>query len=345
MAKAAPSIEPSMQPSIEVIGSGVVGLTCALAFAERGCRVRLITASQGPDADCCSWWAGGMLAPDCEMEAAEPLIGRLGQEGIAFWRAQRPPPTFAGSLVVAPRRDNRELDRFARMTENWRWVEGEALAALEPDLGGRFARALHFPDEGHLDPRASLKSLYARLQQVGVTLESGRRLPPEELAAAPEADWRLDCRGLAARDSLPKLRGVKGEMVVLQSQEVRLSRPVRLLHPRFPLYIVPRDDGHFMVGATMIETEGRRRVSARSLIELLSSAYALHPAFGEAEVVEIGVDARPAFPDNLPRLELQDRRLYVNGCYRHGFLVAPALAARAVALLLDGKRDPEVMDD
>ncbi len=106
----------------------------------------------------------------------------------------------------------------------------------------------------------------------------------------------VDCRGLAARDALPDLRGVRGEMVVVRTHDISLSRPVRLLHPRIPLYIVPRGDGVFMIGATMIESEERRAVSVRSAVELLNAAYTLHPAFGEAEIVELGADLRPAFP-------------------------------------------------
>ena len=124
-------------------------------------------------------------------------------------------------------------------------------------------------------------------------------------------------------------------MAVLRSDEIRLARPVRLLHPRFPLYVVPRADGLFMLGATQIESDDRRR-SVRSVLELLSAAYALHPAFGEAELVEIGVDARPAFPDNLPRVTRRGDTFHVNGLFRHGFLLAPALARMAVAAALDG---------
>ncbi len=330
--------------SVEVIGSGVVGLTAALVLARQGCSVRLITASQGPDSDCCSWWAGGMLAPECEMESAEPLIGKLGRESMALW-ADWAAPLYKGTLVVAPRRDQADLDRFGRMTKGWRGLGREEIAALEPDLADRFRRGLFYEDEGHLDPRRTLRHIWDLLQQEGVTLNTGRRLSPEELNQSDARVWRIDCRGLAARDSLQDLRGVKGEMLVLRSRDITLSRPVRLLHPRFPLYIVPRDQHHFMVGATMIETEDRSGITARSLIELLSSAYALHPAFGEAEVVEIGVDARPTFPDNLPRLVQQGRRLHINGCYRHGFLLAPALARRAADWILRGQRDPEVMDD
>ncbi len=99
-----------------------------------------------------------------------------------------------------------------------------------------------------------------------------------------------------------------------------------------------------MVGATMIENEERARVTARSVVELVNSAFAIHPSFAEAEIVETGSDLRPAFPDNLPRLTQRGRTIYVNGLYRHGFLLAPALARRAAEVALNGAFFPEVMD-
>src|SRR5262249_45836536 len=110
-------------------------------------------------------------------------------------------------------------------------------------------------------------------------------------------------------------------------------------------YVVPRGDGVFMVGATMIESDQPARISARSMLELLSAAYALHPAFGEAEIIEIGTGVRPAFPDNLPRIGRHAGRLFVNGLYRHGFLLAPALARRAAQVVLEGRYFAEVMPD
>ena len=110
---------------------------------------------------------------------------------------------------------------------------------------------------------------------------------------------------------------------------------MRFLHPRIPLYIVPRADNEFMIGATMIESAERGAVSVRSAIELLSAAYALHPAFGEAEILEMSADVRPAYPDNEPRIEEGGDRIFVNGFYRHGFLLAPAFAARAATLAFE----------
>jgi glycine oxidase len=134
-------------------------------------------------------------------------------------------------------------------------------------------------------------------------------------------------------------------MILLRTSELSLRRPVRLLHPRLPVYIVPRGAGLFMVGATMLESDAGGHITARSLLELLSAAYALHPAFGEAQVVELGVGVRAAFADNLPRLRREGGVLHVNGLYRHGFLLAPALARRAADVLLEGRYFPEVMDE
>ena len=154
----------------------------------------------------------------------------------------------------------------------------------------------------------------------------------------------IDCTGLAARGVLTDLRGVKGEMLLLRLRNMSLSRPIRVLHPRVPVYIVPRGDGLFMVGATTIESEESTRISARSMLELLSAAYALHPAFGEAEIVEIGTGVRPAFPDNLPRIRRRDGVLHVNGLYRHGSCWL-SLACMAADIVLHDRYYPEVMDE
>ena len=148
-------------------------------------------------------------------------------------------------------------------------------------------------------------------------------LHPDELA---KDNLVIDCRGIRAKAEFEGLRGVKGEMLILRCPEVQLTRPVRLLHPRIPLYIVPRGDGVYMLGATMVESSAKQHASVRSVMELLNAAYALNPAFGEAEILEIGVDSRPAFSDNLPRIHHQGQIIRANGLYRHGFLLAPTLA-------------------
>lgn len=317
-----------------VIGAGVVGLCVATELVANGFDVTVYDPGHRPGPHACSWWAGGMLAPYCEGETAEEPVVRLGKEAADWWQAQGVPVTRNGTLVVTLQRDRKELDRFARRTESHVALDANTLATFEPSLEGRFERGLMFPEEAHVDPRAALNHLRDRLAVDGVRFvaEQGR-----------SDGLTFDCRGLAARDALQDLRGVKGEMVVLRSHDIQLSRPIRLLHPRYPLYVVPRPGGIFMLGATQLESCDKTR-TVRSTLELLSAAYALHPAFGEAELLEIGVDARPAFPDNLPRVRKRGQTIYVNGLFRHGFLLSPAAARMAVKAAM-GATDLEFMDE
>lgn len=319
---------------VTIIGAGIAGLCMATECNARGIGVDLIDTHPTPGPHACSWWAGGMLAPWCEGESAEEPVVRLGAQSIDWWQRHTGLVKQNGSLVLTMGRDLSELERFGRRTENYLRLTPDEIDALEPDLAGRFRAALFFPEEAHIDPRKALQLLAYRLETNGISIEK----------QAPEGQQRIDCRGLSAKDALTDLRGVKGEMLVLRCPDVTLSRPVRLLHPRIPLYIVPRGDGVFMLGATMLESSDRSRITARSLLEMLSAAYALHPAFGEAEVLEIGVDARPAFPDNLPRIRHRRDAIYANGLYRHGFLLAPAVARMTAEYLLSGQT-PEVMDE
>ena len=317
--------------SVKIIGAGVAGLTLAAELVEHNCSVTIYDKGDHIGASSCSWYAGGMLAPWCERESAEEPVARLGCEAASWWQERVSDVVHKGSLVVAQPRDMTDLTRFARRTENYEWIDGPRIAELEPHLEGRFNKALYFPSEAHLNPRNAMTALSNYVQKKGAHLHFNTDGFDTE-----KADITIDTRGLNARDTLKDLRGVKGEMLIIRSDEISLERPIRMLHPRIPLYIVPRADGHFMIGATMIESGERGRITARSMIELLSSAYALHPVFGEAEIVEIGTDVRPAFPDNLPRIIFQDGTYYINGLYRHGFLLAPAMARMMREVLLEG---------
>lgn len=308
-----------------VIGAGVVELAVAAELVERGVEVTLIERSREIGGNA-SWLAGGMLAPDCEGESAPASVVERGRLAIDWWARHVPGVARMGTLVVAPPRDAGELERFARLTRNHRRLDGEAIAALEPDLAGRFRGGLFYADEGHLDPRAAMRALRDALIKKGATLRFGE----DGLREAGD-DLVFDCRGYGARADLADLRGVRGEMLIVRTREIALSRPVRMLHPRLPVYIAPRAGGVFMIGATMIESARQGGVAVRSAIELLSAAFALHPAFGEAEILELSADIRPSFPDNEPRVVEKDGRIHVNGFYRHGFLLAPYFAARTAA--------------
>jgi glycine oxidase len=305
-------------------------MACAVEFAERGVDVEVFEQASSFGPQSCSWYAGAMLSPWCECEHSAELVAKLGEQSIAWWKERVPGVVQHGSLVVAPGRDAAELVTLSRRTTRYKWLDADGIDELEPALSQRFSRGLFFKDEAHVDPRAALHSLGERLLALGGKLHFG-------VTHSGNGDLVVDCTGLAAREALKDLRGVKGEMLLLRSKELALKRPIRMLHPRTPVYIVPRAGGVFMVGATMIESDDTSRITARSVLELLSAAYALHPAFGEAEVLEIGTQVRPAFPDNLPRIVKSGGRLYINGFFRHGFLMAPAFARMAADVVLKGQ--------
>ncbi|MBO1360915.1 glycine oxidase ThiO [Acetobacter sacchari] len=319
---------PEYHPQILIRGAGVAGLVTAVTLARRGAWVTLVEsgAKIGSGA---SWLAGGMLAPWCEAESAPPKVTDRSLGSLSWWSENVPDVASNGSLVLAPARDTGEISRFARRTSHFREVTAPEIAALEPDLADRFARGLFFPDEGHLDPRQALPALAEQLIMLG-----GRVLTDHEAAAFTDAfDWEVDCTGLAARREIPDLRGVRGEMILLRCPDVTLSRPVRLLHPRIPIYIVPRANNIFMVGATMIESENGGPMTLRSMSELLNAAWVLHPAFAEAEILEMGAGLRPSYVDNMPAVTRNGRKIQVNGMYRHGYLLSPWLAGEVANMV------------
>jgi glycine oxidase len=322
---------------ISIIGAGIAGAWQALLFAQAGRSVTLHERSDAALTRSTSYWAGGMLAPYCEAEGCEPVIVRLGIRSLALWREHVPQTAFNGSLVVAHARDRADYERFARLTSAYRRLDAQAIAAIEPSLEGRFREALFFAGEGHVEPRRALPELHARIAAAGGQIEFNSKAKPQDIDGVV-----IDCRGLAARDTDKALRGVKGEIILIETDEIELSRPVRLIHPRWPLYVIPRGDNRFMLGATSIEREDNG-VSVRSALELLGAAYAVHPAFAEARIVEFGSGLRPAYPDNLPRIAVNNDRIAVNGLYRHGFLLAPALAELTLNYVERGEIDNEVM--
>ncbi len=314
---------------ITIAGAGLAGLCSALELTRRGAKVQVFEAAGSIGQSSTARFAGGMLAPWCERASAEEKVITLGKAAADWW-AKLTPVTRGGTLVVALPRDGAELSRFARRTSGFCRVDRAEIDDLEPALSGRFQKGLFFENEAHLNPRRALQDLARAVQIQGGEIFRSTPAP---------AKVDLDCTGIAA--GLPDLRPVRGEMAILECPDVQFGRVLRLLHPRIPLYLVPRGDGIFMIGATMVESSSSRPATVRSLSEMLSAAFSLHPAFAEASVIETGAGLRPAFANNLPRLTRQGGTLYLNGLYRHGFLLAPAMAAKAAEQLLSEVRDAD----
>jgi glycine oxidase len=200
---------------------------------------------------------------------------------------------------------------------------------------------LYLPGEGQLDNHQLLDALLLALQQqrqVSLHWDSPREPGDFAPGTAGQPDWVLDCRGLGARPQWPQVRGVRGEVALLHAPGVHLSRPTRLIHPRYPIYIAPKENGLFKIGATEIESDDTSPVSVRSCLELLSAAYTVDPGFGEARILELVAQCRPTLPNNLPEVRyLGPRCLQVNGLYRHGYLIAPAMVDVVLQLMKEGR--------
>ena len=334
----------SAVPDFAVLGGGLCGRLVAWRLAGAGHRVALYERG-GPDGgESAAWIAAAMLAPLAEAAVAELLITELGVASLETWPrilAELPEPVFFqrnGTLVVWHHADRTEAPLFERRVRanapreladaNFTTLQGAQLDAAEPALAGRFARGWLLGGEGQLDNRQALAALAAGLEQRGVETHWHTSVDDVSL---PRARVTIDCRGLGAKPVLPALRGIRGEVARVHAPGIGLTRPVRLLHPRYPLYIAPKQDDLYVIGATEIEGEDRSPVSVRSALELLSAAFAVHPAFGEARILELNSQCRPTLPDHRPALIWDGgETLRVNGLYRHGFMIAPAVADEAV---------------
>ena len=348
----------SMQPpqSYTILGAGLMGRLLAVTLARQGHQVTTYD-SGGPLAEhSAARAAASMLAPLAESAITEPGVVRMGQHALTRWPellATLSTPVFFqqnGTLIVWHRQDATDASRLRQQLEKTRttipdlpamqMLDSASMAEVEPALAQRFAQGMYLPGEGQLDNRQLLAALAHEMELLGVTTHWNCTKTPAEVA--PDANdpnsWLLDCRGLGARPQWPSLRGVRGEVIRIHAPGVTLQRPTRLVHPRYPIYIAPKPDHVFVIGATEIESEDLSPPSVRSSLELLSAAYAVHPGFAEARILEITTQCRPTLPDNLPAIrQTAPRTLEINGLYRHGYLISPAMLDVALEVLATGQ--------
>lgn len=341
---------------IAIVGAGIAGRMLAWmlkrAPALHGCELHIFDQRDERDATSASHVAAGMLSPYSEIESAELPIFELGMRSLQLWQ------TIAtdlgdsiefntrGSLLLSHPNDRADLQRFQLQLERKLGANSgfdvlgrDAVAAKEPALADRFSEALYFGQEASVNTSATLEALRTGLADASAHWHFNapvESIAPHELHLASgkeHFDWVLDARGLMARDYFEQLRGVRGETVLLQAPDVQLEHIVRLMHPRYRLYIVPRSGSQYYLGATQIESEDDSPITVRSMLELLSAAYSVHSGFGEAHILASRAQCRPALPDNLPRIETSDGLIRLNGLFRHGYLLAPALAEQCVSWL------------
>jgi len=324
--------------NIAIIGAGITGLSCAYALLKDGHTITLYDP-EGFPADNASLMAGGMLAPYAEIEHMPHEWIQAGLDSIAFWSdfANQHNVDFHqnGSLLIAHDEDAYILKRFEEhLPQNKK--QRAITAEFEPALAKKFPNGLYLSEEAHINPAPTMNTLCNALKEQGANFIL-EKADPQKLSQ--NYDHVIDCRGMGAAWEDPNLRGVKGELLIVRNTEFSLTRPVRLMHPRYPLYIVPRPDHIFMIGATIIESSDNTGVSVRSGLELLSALYSLDTSFGDAEIIEIKAGIRPAYSDNLPYIQIDKNIIHCNGLFRHGFMLSPTIGRCVADHISDGKNN------
>jgi glycine oxidase len=370
-------IDPEPAPQEEaldtlVIGGGVIGLACAWRAAQRGLRVRVLERDEaGAGA---SGVAAGMLAPVGEATWGEEELLRLALCSHALW------PRFAAELAAASGRetgylelgalhvalDRDEAEQLRHRFELMRslgleaeWLRPRGARGLEPGLAPSCAAGVHAPHESAVDPRELTAALRIAAVREGVDVRQRAEVVEGLLDAgairgvrtADGVEHRAErtvlavgaWAGVAAwlpAGSRPPVRPVKGQILTLRGPA---GAPVcdRIVASEH-VYIVPREDGRLVVGATVEEIGFDTRITAGGVHELLREAYRALPDIAELELVEAIAGLRPGSPDNAPLIGPSglEGLVYATGHFRNGILLAPVTANAVAAYLAGGA--PEV---
>jgi glycine oxidase len=353
-----------------VVGAGVIGLGVAWRAAQRGMAVTVVDDGGTRKA---SWAAAGMLAPVAEVWYGEEALLQVNLEASRRW------PGFAAEVADAAGRDigyrrcgtllvARDADEHTALDELFSFqaklgldverLRSREVRRLEPGLSPRVRGGILVEGDHQVDNRALLPALRHAAERAGARFEDGRvvtvttngdRVRGVELEdtrdLAGDAVVLAAGTGSAEIGGLPggtvPVRPVKGQLVHLRGPADPLiaSRTIRALG----IYVVPREDGRVVVGAT-VEERRDTEVTAGGVFQLLRDAWELLPDVAELELVETVAGLRPGSPDNAPLLGPAGPAglIVATGHYRNGMLLAP-VTADAIAELLDTGRVPELI--
>ena len=341
---------------IGIAGAGLLGRLICFRLAAQNHQIDLFDQDDVSGGKSCGTTAAGMLSPYAEITTASAEIVKLGLESIELWEGylkslSRPELlSKKGSILCSHALDQTELKRFIshgrfKLKELFPVYEMDkkVLADLEPEL--EIDGSAYFsPKECFINNVELFATLTKWLSNHSAITWKTNRFVSEIGSHYIESDGEkfhydlvIDCRGMGAASTFSELRGVRGEVICLHAPEVNLRHSIRLMHPRYPLYIVPRQEHHYIIGASEIESEDYSPISVRSALELLSALSIVHRGFLEARITQMLTNCRPTLPDNMPAIKHSKGFIAINGLYRHGFLLAPVYVERVVSLVRDLK--------
>lgn len=320
--------------NVGIVGGGLMGSLLSWNLTKCGNQVDVFEATTRDSIESAAHVAASMLAPCSERIESGPRVWDLGIRSLGHWQELlhqiQIPHGLDGSIVIAHGSEMNLLRKFESALRDRYHVQDiesldrTGLVQLEPELPSNFQYGVFLSNEGWLDNRA----LLAKLHDSSARFRYETATDPNSIV--DQYDLVVDCRGAGAAGDEADLRAVRGEIVRVHAPEVELSRPIRLMHPKYQIYIAPRELHEYVIGATQLESNSKSNPTVQSVLELLSAAYTVHSGFAEAEIVEIASGLRAAYPDNEPRIRWRDSVLSVNGLYRHGYLIAPALVEELI---------------
>lgn len=328
--------------NIGIVGAGIMGRMLGLALNEQGYVVTLFEKQAISHPKNCSYVAAGMLSPYAELHCAQPSLIAVFEAAINLWPKyikklnEKIFYDVTGTLCVAHSENRAELEFYQQTLKQKKLInkcKNVAIDQYEPEIDTQYKTAIYLP-EAQIDAQSVMYYLQKYFIRKKIDLISNA--PIDEIEKfRHNFDWLIDCRGLGAKQEFNDLRGIRGELVHLFAPRVNLRHVVRIINARCPIYILPRKNHKYIVGATSIESDNMAPISVRSTLELLSHIYSIHKGFAEAHLLQTKVHCRPTLLDNLPKIKINQKQkiIKINGLYRHGFSYAPVFAEAITQLI------------
>lgn len=356
-----------------IVGGGVIGLGIGWQLAKAGCAVSIYERNQAGRA--ASWAAAGMLAPHAEVHFEERELLQLGVQSCRMypeWVAELETDSqmgagyrAEGTLIVGVDRDDaRELEHLYESQKlldlKVEWITGIEAREIEPLLSPKITAAIWSKDDHQVDNRAMVEALIEAFRQADGRLHEETPVDKIEIVNGKaegiwvkgnleEADvivlaagcWSSDINGLP-KAVQPPVRPVKGQMLALQMEEgIVLEKVIRAPRAKYPtdVYLVPKDDGRLVIGATSEEMGFDTRLTAGGLFELLRGTWEAVPGIYDLPVIETWAGLRPGSRDNAPILGETgvENLIMATGHYRNGILLTPITARDIASLILTGE--------